>query len=95
MVAVVDLQAELLIEIGAAASARDFGGFVNKDARARVGEFDRRRKASKACADDMYMRRPHRSLLPSMASSIRSLLRLIGLRGGSKPRSIMALRMGS
>ena len=95
MIAVVDLHAHLLVEIGAAATAGGFGGLVNKDARARVGEVYCRRKASQACADDMNMGRPHRSLLPSKSRSIRSLLRLMARRGGSKPRSIMASSMGS
>ena len=81
----------MTIEIGTTPSASRFRRLTKVDAGARLEQIDGGCEARQTCADDMDRDgRAHRTLFPSKASARRNLLRLMGVRGASNPRVIMA-----
>ncbi len=90
VVAIVDVHAKALVMVGATTPARRPGCFMDEDARVCCGKMYSCGEARQARANDVNVARAHRSRVPSRVSKSLILLRLMGVRGGAKPRSIRA-----
>ncbi len=87
MVAVVDLEIDDGIIVGAAAASREFCRLVDRDTPTGVGEFHGRGEAGEPRADDVNGSRHQAIPWRSTATRTRSLFVFTRVRGGAKPRA--------